>query len=199
MKQNSEKSSEDTNDFWSKLLKITIAKVTVLRKRSGSNVRCDDQLVDDDAKFKDEIIKHINCTPPYWRPSDLPRTLCQSKEDLQNAETFIQEFRAVLTSYIAPCVQMEVVTKYDREEQNEGENPRIMFRYEDKEYEEIQNTKSFDLESFVSGVGGFIGIFLGYSILQLPELLEALTSLIIKLRHRPKNGKKNRFGICIMD
>ena len=40
-----------------------------------------------------------------------------------------------------------------------------------EQVEEIENSKSYDFESFVSGVGGFIGIFLGYSILQIPELL----------------------------
>ena len=84
---------------------------------------------------------------------------------------------------------MEVFSKYDREEKlNVGDDPRVMFLYGDSVYEEIQNTKSFDLESFVSGVGGFIGIFLGYSILQLPELLGLLTSLLRKLRQDNRKG-----------
>ena len=69
------KTGQDQQDFWEKLLKITISKVTILRKRPGSNVRCDDQLFDDDAKFQEVLIKHINCTPPYWSRPDLPQKI----------------------------------------------------------------------------------------------------------------------------
>merc|ERR1712020_576677 len=44
----------ETTDFWTKLLKITIGKVTVLRKRSSANVPCDAELVNDDAKFQEK-------------------------------------------------------------------------------------------------------------------------------------------------
>ena len=85
---------------------------------------------------------------------------------------------------------MEVFTKYDDwEESNDWDDARMMFSYEDNVYEEIQNTKSFGLESFVSGVGGFIGIFLGYSILQIPELLGLLTCLMLNLKQDNKKGK----------
>ena len=87
-----------------------------------------------------------------------------------------------------PCVQMEISSKFDREEENGWDEPRIKFMYEDRDYEEIQNTKAFDLESFVSGVGGFIGIFLGCSILQLPELLGYLKSTMNNLKQN-SNGK----------
>ena len=170
------------NDFWSKLLKITISKVRVLRKRPGSNVGCDERLLDDDTKFKEQLIKHINCTPVFWRPHDLPQKVCKSKADLQNAESAIREYKAILASYGTPCTQMEAFSRFDREEENEWDNPRVMIMYEDREYEEIQNYQDFDVESFVSGVGGFIGIFLGYSILQLPEVLGSLVSLMSKGR-----------------
>ena len=182
------KKSANTDDF-SKMLRITITKITTLRKRSGSNVPCDEQLVDDDAKFQSQLIKHINCTPVYWRRDDLPQQISQSKACLQDADYFIQEYKEILASYTQPCVQMEIFSKFDTQEENPSDNPRIMFMYEPKDYEEIQNTEDFDLESFVSGVGGFIGIFLGYSILQLPELLGSLTSLMSKLRPRKSSGR----------
>ena len=186
----------ETTDFGTKLLKITIGKVTILRKRPSANVPCDEKLVDDDAKFQEEFIKHINCTPPYWSGrsgNNFPQRKCQSKYELQIADILIQQYRAILKNYVAPCNQMEIFTRYDREEElNDGDDPRVMFLYEDSAYEEIQNTKSFDLESFVSGVGGFIGIFLGYSILQIPELLVLLTTFMRNLGQDNEKGKINR-------
>ena len=86
---------------------------------------------------------------------------------------------------------MEVLSKskYDRAESIEGEGPRITFLYAETDYEEVTNTKSFDFASFVSGVGGFIGIFLGYSILQIPDLLESLQIFNGKSKQNNDKGK----------
>ena len=180
------------SDFPSNILKITIGKVSILRKRPDSNVPCDEKLFDDDAKFQDTLIKHINCTPVYWNGrngDDFPQEKCMSKVDLQIADAFIQEYKAMLKSYDSPCNQMEVFSKYDDKEPNEWDDRRVKFMYADSVYEEVENTRSFDLESFVSGVGGFIGIFLGYSILQVPELLGFLASFMKSVKQGNKTGK----------
>ena len=44
----------------------------------------------------------------------------------------------------------------------------------DKTYQEIVNERDFGFESFWSSVGGFVGIFLGYSLLEFPDLLDKL-------------------------
>ena len=170
-------------------MKITIYKVTILIKRSGSNIPCDEELENDDGKFRRQIITIIKCVPPYWtRLEGINSSVstCNTVADLRNAHEWIQNYKKALGSYLQPCTQMEILGKFDREENNEWEDPRIKFAYENTGYEEMKNTKSFDFESFVSGVGGFIGIFLGYSILQIPDLLELLPSLNFNL------GRKNR-------
>ena len=43
--------------------------------------------------------------------------------------------------------------------------------YVGKSYEEINQLEDFGFEDFVSNLGGFIGIFLGYSMMQTPQLL----------------------------
>ena len=51
----------------------------------------------------------------------------------------------------------------------------------DKSYQEIVNIQEFSFESFWSAVGGFLGMFLGYSLLQLPELLGNIPVLFGKM------------------
>ena len=180
---------DSSSELWDKLLKITIYKVTIFIKRSGSNIPCDEELENDDGKFRRQIITIIKCVPPYWtRLEGINSSVstCNTVADLRNAHEWIQNYKKALGSYLQPCTQMEILGKFDREENNEWEDPRIKFAYENTGYEEMKNTKSFDFESFVSGVGGFIGIFLGYSILQIPDLLELLPSLNFNL------GRKNR-------
>ena len=47
----------------------------------------------------------------------------------------------------------------------------IEIMYLDKYYEEISEIKDFGFEDLISGAGGFIGIFLGYSMMQIPQLM----------------------------
>ena len=47
---------------------------------------------------------------------------------------------------------------------------RVQYNLE-KYYEEIKQVEDFGFQDFVSNVGGFFGIFVGYSMMQIPELL----------------------------
>ena len=47
-------------------------------------------------------------------------------------------------------------------------------------FQEIVNARDFGAESCWSGMGGFVGIFLGYSILQLPDILFSVWQWLIK-------------------
>ena len=61
--------------------------------------------------------------------------------------------------------------------------------YTENYYQEIANSQDFSLEAFFSGVGGFIGIFLGYSILQIPELLDNFLLFVHGVKHVPLTSK----------
>ena len=47
----------------------------------------------------------------------------------------------------------------------------IKFIYRDRQYEEIKFARDFGFESFWSGIGGFAGIFIGFSLMQIPAVL----------------------------
>ena len=49
--------------------------------------------------------------------------------------------------------------------------PTIITNFPDETYQEILNVKSFNVEALWSSIGGFVGIFLGYSLMQVPELI----------------------------
>ena len=44
----------------------------------------------------------------------------------------------------------------------------------DENYQEIVNKRDFTISSFFSDTGGFVGMILGYSILQIPSELAKL-------------------------
>ena len=76
-----------------------------------------------------------------------------------------------IPSYDKPCVEMFVTTTSNWDLMHRTEHFYMKFIYEEEYFQEIEYTRNFGLESFISNVGGFIGIFLGYSIMQFPEFL----------------------------
>ena len=55
--------------------------------------------------------------------------------------------------------------------------------------------ENFNFESFLSGVGGFVGIFMGYSLLQVPQMFISLLFLMRKLyigRNKNEDGGRRK-------
>ena len=165
---------------WDKLLKFKLEEVTVLRKRPDANVPCDiNNDVSDDVNFHVKIMKNVGCVPIYWKQfaGEVPTLSgCQLPSEYQDIYYYIKHYDDVLQSYDAPCVDMQVQSKLDKEEENKWEAPTMKFLYTNPFYLSIDKSEAFGFESFVSGVGGFVGIFLGYSMLQFPEFLMAGSS-----------------------
>ena len=56
-------------------------------------------------------------------------------------------------------------------------------------YEEIRYYKAMEFENWLSNVGGFVGIFLCYSVMQIPELIMFIMSLNFQLKCKSFKGK----------
>ena len=80
-----------------------------------------------------------------------------------------------VTSLITPpCDKMSLSTSIEKSNTVRkylGQLMVLRFNYLNEDYQEILNVRDFGLETFWSSIGGFIGIFLGYSLLQIPDLL----------------------------
>ena len=64
-----------------------------------------------------------------------------------------------------------------------------------KKYLEIKQIKAYTFTNLVGNVGGYIGLFLGYAILNTPKLGKMLVSVVIKtcrmLRSKAKPPSKD--------
>ena len=77
-----------------------------------------------------------------------------------------------------PCVDMYPIVGWNwlQDESTTRTNEiHVKFYYQEHYYQELTYTADFDLETFISNIGGFVGIFLGYSMMQLPELIGSTT------------------------
>ena len=68
-----------------------------------------------------------------------------------------------------------------------GKGNGVEIWYMDKTYKETTNRRDFGFETFWSSIGGFTGIFLGFSLLQIPDLVVNF----ISKANKPKKNKRS--------
>ena len=133
--------------------------------------------------MQEKFSKHLGCVPTYFKPAlsdNLELKECDSPNKLQKAQIIIEKMEAETENRITeiPCDEMLVLT-IDSINSNPNPVPKdiaIQFVYTERTYEEIQYTRAIGFESWLSNVGGFVGIFLGYSMMQFPEFLLIFTT-----------------------
>ena len=183
-----------------KILELSISQAKILRKRTDANVPCNDEIRDYDKFLKLQIINELNCIPIYWNPEfekDLDLGICQSQTELKKAFEYTAQIKSIIDSNDNPCEDMilQVTSKINQHPLIPPNDISVAFLYTDKYYEEIAYIRAFGFESFFSGVGGFVGIFLGYSMMQLPELFGYTFGLFYQLMSwmcRQKNSKNHK-------
>ena len=109
---------------------------------------------------------------------------CQSHEQFQKAYQALSNYKDTLRSYERPCVDMRVLVREQLNEplKNRHKEIDIKLTYNEGTYQEIINTRDFGMDSFWTSVGGFVGLFLGYSISQVPDLIASIPDLFRKSR-----------------
>ena len=160
---------------------LTIPGITALRRRSKPNEPCDNRDVKDDYQVKRSIIKDVGCMPSYWN-SQLERyfddqsiSICQNPVEYKNIYENIKSLSKNLSNLTLPCntmiLSMGVVAESLRRRKEYYQMISIV--YSTSQYQEIINVKDFDFDSMFSAMGGFVGIFLGHSLLQFGDMFDA--------------------------
>jgi len=57
---------------------------------------------------------------------------------------------------------------------------RISVIYNKQTYREIKQVRAYNVQSLIGNVGGYIGLFVGYSLSQLPNFFENAYGMIVK-------------------
>ena len=166
------------NRVQNKEVNLRVSQTTLLRKRSAQNDRCNKDIDDHDSFLLNSVSNETGCIPPYW--SSILRASsslceCSSPDQLKKAYSLTKDIKKILENRLSPCLDMFNSVIKNEAGINDWEICEkctyLEIEYMDKYYEEIKEIKEFGFEDFVSGLGGFIGIFLGYSLMQIPQLL----------------------------
>ena len=100
--------------------------------------------------------------------------ICSASHQLKDVYYHIKDPVGIMKLYDPPCDEMQspVDVKEVILNGRKRMSLQLVIRYSTEIYQEIQNFRDYNLDTIWSSVGGFVGIFLGYSLLQLPDLLE---------------------------
>lgn len=160
-----------------------------------------------DEEYKNTLIEMIGCVPPYWNVSGTVRP-CRSQEQMRRFA--IEAFKAYnenleeIDKLVKPCIELKkfqydyTETQYDPKHSTEfspglklenNENiTKFFVDFVNSDFKEVQQVKAFGIESLVGNVGGYIGLFLGLSIIQLPTFFAVMAK---KLDDFGKSAKGN--------
>ena len=183
------KKSGDLN----KILRIKISGVNVIRKRLDAKTPCNPDANDQDSFFRNVIVSNLSCIPPYLKPfymneTEVDRYLpCETSAKLRKAYFMTRAASVrneILGKDASPCSEMSVSSSIEMK--TNRSDLSLVFHYRTKEFMETVNTRGYVIGDLLSSVGGFIGMFLGYGLFQVPEILDALSyriSRVFKKNH----------------
>ena len=97
---------------------------------------------------------------------------CRTSIQLERSNYLIKNPMTILSTYDPPCIELMAPINVD-EKKIKDKIPilSISVSYATETFQKITNVRDFDVETLWSSAGGFVGIFLGYSLLQVPDLL----------------------------
>ena len=163
-----------------KVLEFKLSECKRLIKRHDSNEKCNANMPNYDKylqhKMAEKLMEETGCVPIYLKvmlSNESRFNVCQSPTELKKAYQLLEDEKKNLGRYEKPCDEM-LVLSIDSINNNPLPIPddiAIRFIYTEKMYEEIRYIKELGFENWLSNVGGFVGIFLGYSMMQFPEFL----------------------------
>ena len=172
---------------------FTIRSIEMLHRRNKASEACNYYPNYDDS-FRNDMMEKIGCQPPYWTYNKSLK-LCNNKENLRLFASDIY-LEGVMESkrpkYIAkPCVDLQrLAYNYDENDisfehlkqttftgLNVFQNDSVVLTQVDltnQNFKEIRQVRAFGIESLIGNIGGYIGLFLGASIIQLPQFCKEI-------------------------
>ena len=169
-------------------LKFHVRGMEVIQHRYKSSDPCDVDWINYDQQARKAMIHENKCIPSYWKNEfQLNYPLCSTAKQMKNFyldEKWNQHTRPcrILTK-ISYSLSEYAATRYGAAYGEEYKNNHInaQFYFPREHYKEIELVRSLDTQTLIGNAGGYIGLCLGYTILQIPTFLgylfEKVTSL----------------------
>jgi len=164
-------------------MSFRIKNIDVITNRNKPKKRC---LVDwrkHDKYIMNSVMNDVGCRPPYWK-SSANLSFCQSFDEMMNFIPHPATDR--VESYDPPCKHIERLDFNYQEIDispnfgNMNDTFSIKQWYDQIRFRDTIQTKAYPFESLVGNMGGYMGLFLGYSLVQVPNLIEVMVGVVMR-------------------
>ena len=158
----------------------------VVKRRHKSFENCQDDIAYDKWLVLN-ISTELQCTPPYWRMDDKHPT-CRNQTELERAQKMFWGYFYGSVEANHPCTEIQKVDMEYEETDDDTLGPgemRIQVMYLSSTYKEIRQMKAYTIMMLFGNVGGFVGLLLGYALIQIPSLIHSIFSCF--KNKNPKN------------
>ena len=178
--------SRAANDSKSFNMVFLLQNIEVIRHRDKRRRPCKHFPYDETENVMKQIINETGCIPPYLPIRD-NLSICQTQDEMKRSyNSLIRKGNNIenkANKDDAPCRRMGRID-YDYWEHGPYEEVKttpyfnITFMFIDQTYREIREVQAFGLLSMFGNIGGYIGIFIGYALLNLPDLVEKIKDFL---------------------
>ena len=158
----------------------------MIQRRSTSNQPCEEKWLNDDVDIINRLVSRTGCRHAHWfKNSSIP--ICDSQKKfkllkLPDIKTISQVF---LKDHISPCREIQSIistisvrdaTQVDFQRNITSMDPMIYLniQFKNPAYKTIRRIRSFNEETLIGNLGGYVGLFLGVAIWQFPDFIELL-------------------------
>jgi hypothetical protein len=162
-------------------MRFRIGDITVLKMRprkswqSTAQPNCNPLWKKDDQMCMNSLMEKAECKLPYWNSTTKLNT-CSSMEKIREVQPLSNA--NISKFYPPPCQSIKKIS-YDYEEvtieddsntmTNTSSWFRIVLLFYEQSYKQITQVRAYDMELLIGNLGGYIGLFLGYAMLQIPD------------------------------
>ena len=183
-----------------------IRDMEVLQRRKKRGRECLDDY-DYDKKKKEDMMFEVGCRPFFWNHSTIQR-ICRTQEEIGHLYKRNMEIWYRLTQTaendIPPCreiqkLQIEHTVKAtkksfaerhkikDIEIQDIGNDTwfEIALRIQTDTFKEIKQKRAYTPQSLIGNIGGYLGLFIGFTLLDLFDSIMKFHSKIMNRIHSP--------------
>ena len=144
------------------------SKMDVLQRRNKHMAPCVEDWKNHDKHVIQEIISKAGCRPPYWESKDF--RLCNSREEMQKVLPPLKKHEYL--AYTPPCRSVtNIPFSYQEIDENVDRDPayfRISLTSADTSFKNVEQIKEYSGQNLIGNIGGYLGLILGYALIQVP-------------------------------
>ena len=165
-------------------MRFRVRGVELIKRRNKRSYPCYEEWDEHDSMIGGKFVESFGCRPPYFTLIT-STSACASQDQMSNTP-----FNLRFDDYGAspPCQGMAKID-YTFEEADmtntDWEKPGYfwagLYLYDPK-FKNIEQIQAIDINGLIGYIGGYVGLILGYNILQIPEYFTGLKSCLKFIR-----------------